>query len=116
MSILMLDVLQTDEVKAYLPGYHKGDCIEPYIVLKTEGAVKVEGISSERPIYTVMCYVPFNRYTELEQMVYDVKQRMKSLYPMVRYEGNETPSYYDSTVKGHMISFQYLGIRKIELM
>ena len=38
---------------------------------------------------------------------------MKKVFPMIRYIGNETASFYDEDVNAHMISFQYQGCRKI---
>lgn len=111
----IIDVLVSNGFKAYMPGYHVGECTEPYTVVKKEGLSPVmSDISSERPIYTIMCYVPEREYSYLEQMIYEVKQYMKKLYPMLMYGGNETPSFYDEDVKGHMISIQYLGCRRIE--
>lgn len=97
----------------YFPGQHKGECKNPYVVIKQSGVVSTT-VSSERPLYTIMCYVPANRYADMENMIYDAKQEMKKIFPLVMYTGNETESYYDDSVNGHMVSFQYLGCRKIE--
>jgi hypothetical protein len=105
-----------EQFDTYFPGQHSGECESPYIVLKKDGAYDPIVVSSERPIYTIMCYVPKNRYSYLETFVNNVKKQMKSIYPIVMYAGNETSSYYDEEVKGHMISFQYYGCRKIEYM
>lgn len=115
MSILkqIVDVLKEDGTEAYFPGQHKGDCIKEYLVVKMDGSVYPLSVSSERPIYTIMCYVPLNQYSRLEEFVMETKQKMKKMYPTVMYEGNETPSVYDDTNKSYMISFQYLGCRKI---
>lgn len=119
MGILkqMRDVLET-VYPTYFPSQHKGDCIEPYIVIKQAGTVDsysgLLNISSERPLYTIMCYVPVNEYSKLDDMVLNVKQTMKALYPLLMYAGNQTPSFYDDTINGHMVSFQYQNCRKIE--
>ena len=116
MSILksIRDVLEKDGTKVYFPTQHKGDCLEKYLVVKLDGSNIEMTVSSERPIYTIMCYVPKNEYSTLENFVYETKQKMKQIYPLVMYAGNETPSYYDEQIQGHMISFQYQGCRKIE--
>lgn len=106
-------VLTSDGTPVFFPGQHKGECKKEYIVIKYDGAVDLEFVSSERPIYTIMCYVPENNYSRLESFVFETKQKMKRCFPLVMYGGNETPSYYDDGVKAHMISFQYLGVRKI---
>lgn len=110
----VIDCLKEQDVDAYFPGQHKGECVIKYTVVKKEGAVASETVSSERPIYTLMCYVPYNKYSELEDYVNELRTKMKKVFPLVMYVGNETPSYYDESVNGHMISFQYQGCRKIE--
>lgn len=118
MSVIkqIFDCLEKTGEKVYFPGYHEGECTERYIVVKAEGSSKVLNISSERPLYDIMLYVPKNRYTELETMARIVKEALKELYPMVEYTGSESPSFYDDTVKGHMVSLPYQGIRKIKKM
>lgn len=108
------DHLKKSGFDVYFPGQHKGDCENKYIVLKMDGGTVLETVSSERPIYTVMCYVPERKYSELADYVLDVKDKMRGVYPMLMYAGNETPSYFDESVSGHMVSFQYQGIRKLK--
>lgn len=116
MSILkqIRDVLEKDGTDVYFPTQHKGECLEEYIVVKSDGVIEEMVVSSERPIYTLLCYVPENKYSRLEEFVLETKQKMKKVFPLVMYVGNETPSFYDEKAKAHMISFQYIGCRKIE--
>lgn len=116
MSIIKqtIDTLRKDNIKVFSPSTHTGECTEPYIVVKLDGATTEVNVSAERPIYTIMCYVPYNEYTKLEDIVLRTKQRMKEMYPLLMYVGNQTPSVYDEQIKAHMISFQYLNCRKIE--
>lgn len=117
MSILktIYDVLKQDgETDVFFPTQHKGECLKEYIVLKMDGVTNELVVSSERPIYTILCYVPENQYSRLEMFVEETKQKMKKVFPLVMYVGNETPTFYDEEIKGHMISFQYQGCRKIE--
>lgn len=108
------DCIDGHGIKTYNPGQHKGDCTEPYIVVSLNGVTSLLNVSSERPLYMLMVYVPWNNYSMLEQITYNVKQWLKELYPMIEYAGNETPAYYSSDNKSYMVSFQYQGIRKIE--
>lgn len=116
MSILKKtsEILSEDGTDTYFPGQHKGECLKEYIVIKLDGAVTENNVSSERPIYTIMCYVPLGKYSRLESFVYETKQKMKKMFPLLMYIGNETPSFYDDEKKSHMISFQYQNCRKIE--
>lgn len=115
MSIVkqIIDTLES-VIKTYMPSQHKGECLEPYAVIKLDGVTAMYSVSSERPLYTIMIYVPYNQYSKLEEYSIKIKQEMKKLFPLVMYAGNETSSYYDEDVNGHMVSFQYQGIRKIE--
>lgn len=108
------DVLEKDGTDVYFPSQHEGECIKEYIVVKYDGAVDEIVVSSERPIYTIMCYVPQNEYSRLESFIQETKEKMRGIFPLVMYAGNQTPSFYDDSVKGHMISFQYEGCRKIK--
>lgn len=107
------DVLRDAGFDVYYPGQHRGECKSPYIVVKADGSVREITVSSERPIYTIMCYVPPLKYSELEDMGNVARDVLRKVFPLVMYVGNETPSVFDDTVKAHMISFQYQGCRKI---
>lgn len=108
------DCLKENGIDVYFAGQHEGECIKKYTVIKKGGATTEYNVSAERPLYTIMCYVPKHNYSELEDYVLEIKKHMKNVYPLVMYLGNETDSFYDETVKGHMVSFQYQGCRKIE--
>lgn len=116
MSILkqIADIIKADKTKVCFPSQSEGECLQEYVVVKYGGAVDAGNVSSERPIYTIMCYVPQNKYSRLEDFVFETKKKMKKLFPLLSYIGNETPSFYDDKLKAHMISFQYQGIRKKE--
>lgn len=116
MSILktIRKALEEGNTDVFFPIQHKGECMKEYIVIKTDGTITEPVVSSERPIYTVMCYVPQNNYSRLESFVEETKRKMKNVFPLVMYIGNETPSFYDEEIKAHMISFQYQGCRKLE--
>lgn len=108
------DCLTSNGFKTYFPSQKHGECLEPYIVIKLDGTYDLLTVSSERPIYTIMVYIPENRYSIFEKIIFDVKQTLKKMYPTIMYIGNETPSYYDENVKANMVSFQYYGCRKKE--
>lgn len=107
------DCLNDGTIKIYFPTQHKGECLEPYIVIKYGGAVELYTVSSERPVYTIMIYVPNDMYSSLENIMFETKQKLKKLYPLIQYNGNETPSFYDEDVNGNTISVDYVGIRKL---
>lgn len=97
----------------YSPGIKAGDCTKAYIVLKNDGSTKHISFSTDVDLYSILCYVPKNKYSELEVMVQEVKRTMKELQPMILPYGSQTPSYYDDSYKAHMISIQYKNYKKI---
>lgn len=116
MNILekIYDTIAADGTDTYFPGQHEGDCVNPYVVVKASGVMEIYGISSERPGYDIMLYVPKNQYSKMEELKAETKEKLKKLFPLISYAGVETGSYYDESCKGHMVSIQYQGIRKVK--
>lgn len=97
----------------YSPGTKIGECTSQYIVLKNNGSTQHESFSTDIDLYSVMCYVPRDGYSELEPMVQRVKEAMKGLKPMILPYGSQTPSFYDDTYKAHMVSIEYKNYKKL---
>jgi hypothetical protein len=103
-AILLL--LKENNIEAYPPATKKGECIKEYVVVKNAGSSQIGNYSSEVHYVDVLCYVPQNKYTELESFKNHVKQIIhNNLYPRVMETGSETEDYYDEDIKGHMVSF-----------
>ena len=105
--------LQSAGFDVYPPAIKTGECTTEYIVVKNDGSSRHIGISTDDDFYAVMCYVPAKAYSTLEPLVQRVKKVMKELEPMIVPYGSQTPSYYDDSVKAHMISIQYKNYKKI---
>lgn len=105
--------LQKSGFDVYSPGIKTGECTSPYIVVKNDGSTRHAGISTDDDLYAVMCYVPKQSYSALEPMVQAVKRAMKGIEPMILPDGSQTPSYFDDSVKAHMISIQYKNYKKL---
>ena len=99
--------------EVYPPGIKVGDCTSEYIVVKNDGSTRHPSLSTDLDLYSVMCYVPKNKYSTLEPLVQKVKKTMKGLEPMIIPYGMQTPSYYDDSYKAHMISIEYVNYKKI---
>lgn len=97
----------------YSPGQKVGECTNEYIVVKYNGSSKHNSFSTDVDLYTVLCYVPKDKYSALEPLVQRVKSDMKDLQPMILPYGVQTPSYYDDTFKAHMVSIEYKNYKKI---
>jgi hypothetical protein len=105
--------LADNGIDVYSPAQHEGECTSPYVVVKDAGVTRYQQFSSVQALYDIMCYVPKNRFTELEKYVGRVKEIMKRLEPMIMPTHTELASFYDDTVNGHMVSIQYRNYRKI---
>lgn len=99
--------------EVYPPGTKIGECINKYVVVKNNGSSRHASFSTDNDLYSVMCYVPKERYSLLEPFVQSIKKIMKGLEPMILPRGSQTPSYYDDSVKAHMISIEYKNYKKI---
>lgn len=104
--------LKRNGFEVYMPGIKHGDCLEPYIVVKNDAAINILGTTSHSQLYTILCYVPKNRYSDLESLVTNVKATMYDLKPLFMPTGLQTSSFYDDDIKAHMISIQYRNSRK----
>lgn len=97
----------------YSPGTKTGECTSEYLVVKNDGSSKHVSFSTDVDLYAVMCYVPKEKYSTLEPLVQMVKKSMKELEPMIKPYGSQTPSYYDDSVKAHMVSIEYKNYKKL---
>ena len=105
--------LQSAGFDVYPPAVKIGECQANYLVVKNDGGSRHSGISTNDDFYAVMCYVPKQAYSSLEPFVQLVKKTMKGLEPMILPYGNQTPSYYDDSVKAHMVSIQFKNYKKM---
>ena len=82
--------LQKSGFDVYAPGMKLGtECSEPYL---------------ENP--TLL-------YSKLDEFVQRVKRAMKFAEPMFYPTGAQTPSYYDDSIKAHMVSLTYKNYKKL---
>lgn len=105
--------LKDDGFDVYPPSIKVGECTSEYVVIKNDGSSKHNAFSTDVDLYSVMCYVPRDRYSKLEVFVQEVKKSMKKLAPMIIPNGYQSPSFYDDTYKAHMVSIQYKNYKKL---
>lgn len=105
--------LKNQGYDVYSPGVKVGECTSEYLVVKNDGSSKHISFSTNVDLYAVLCYVPKDRYSSLEVLVQNVKNSMKELEPMILPYGSQTPSYYDDSLKAHMVSIEYKNYKKI---
>lgn len=105
--------LKNKGYKMYPPGVKVGECLESFIVVKNDGSYKHINFSTDRDMYSILCYVPKGEYSKLEPLVQKIKKDMKELEPMILPYGQQMPSYYDDDCKAHYISIEYENYKKI---
>ena len=105
--------LKSQGFDVYAPGLKVGECTSEYLVVKNDGSSKHISFSTDVDLYAVLCYVPKNSYSLLEPLVQRVKSSMKELEPMILPYGSQTPSYYDDSLKAHMVSIEYKNYKKL---
>lgn len=105
---LIFETLQRHGIEIYPPAMKTGECKKEYVVIKGDGSSQIGALSSEVRYYTFMLYVPKNMYNQLEKFKQVVKSIVATdLNPMLMPTGQETPDFYDDTVKAHMVSITY---------
>ena len=113
MSATVWDMVQRALIDAgidtYAPSQHQGDCTDFYAVLKFDGGSQFQSYSSTQDTYTLLCYAPRNEYVGLLDFVEKCENVMakEPIYPMLMPTGMKTPSFFDDTINGYMISIQY---------
>lgn len=103
----MSDELIADGIDVYHPATHKGEVKSPYCVVKDEGGAQLGKFSTQQRYYSLYCYVPMDRYTDLQDFVEKCKTAVERLAPMVMPTGQETPSVLDPTSSSYVISVEY---------
>lgn len=101
----------------YSPATKVGECTSPYLVVTYSGTsewfVGDKGVGGvDRDVYSIIVYVPKKRYSELETLVFRVKEAMAELKPLFIYEGSIDTVFYDDDVKAHMTSIDYRNYKQ----
>lgn len=109
----LYEFLQSKGHEVYFPAQKTGECKKPYLVIKDEGLSRFQQFSSKLQMYSIMAFVPGVRFGDLEPLIDRVDEEMKELFPLFVSTFFRTPSFYDDTVKGYMISSQYRNIRTV---
>lgn len=104
--------LEKDGFDVYPPGIKVGECINPYIVVSISSSTEHSSFSTNVDLYSIMCYVPKQAYSKLEPLVGSVMKSMKKIEPMILPYGQRQPSFYDDSVKAHMVSISYKNYKK----
>lgn len=109
---IVADILMKyGSLKVFPPAMHKGEALEPYIVLKEDGAAVVPGYSSMYRYFRIMIYVPRNEYSKLDAYEAEVKNIMREkVFPLLLPTGSQESDYYDDNYNAHMRALLYRNV------
>lgn len=106
MYIKTRDALAGHGIKAYAPGQHRGDCVEPYVVIKDFGQNEIVGTALNRNIIDVIIYAPIARYSQIEGFTQSVKVALREVKELkdTRYR---SPVLVDNDKNAYTTSMRY---------
>ena len=97
--------LKTSGFDVYSMGQHKGECKEPYLVLKARGSDLRYSVSDR--LYEILMYYPASKYSAFPDYIDTVKEAMRPLFPHCRMASDESEHYLDDDKKAYMSSLLY---------
>lgn len=106
--------LKNNNLNPYFPGQHRGECEEPYVVIK-EGT-QIPNINTNKlgqKVIDIIIFVPLNSYIAIDPYVKKIRAALKEL-PYLRKTGLETPVITDDDKKAYTASIEYQIIKKLE--
>lgn len=108
----IMDFLITEGYSVYAAGAHKGQIINPYIVVKPGMAQRYMNYSSVIQYYDILVYG--RTITESVRIMNEINEKMKKMRPMIVCTFNSTEPFYDDDIRGYMVSAEYRNMKKIE--
>ena len=106
--------LKQNDIDVFFVGQHKGDCIEPYVVVKSGITTKHATVSALIHYFDILCYVPQNNPSELIEFISRVQKVMLQLSPMVKFNTTIQDSYFDDSVNGWLADLEYVNYSKYD--
>lgn len=106
--------LKSQNFDVYFTGQHTGNCIKPYVVVKQGISTAFPGLSTNVDYYDIMCYVPKDTPSRLQEYIKSVEDALLQISPMIKTTNEITSPFFDESVQGWMSSMIYQGFRKIE--
>ena len=107
----IMDFLLKENYSVFAAGAHKGQVLNPYIVVKPTRAQQYMQYSSIIQYYELLYYG--RTLTEVVNLQLTVDEKMKEMRPMIVCTHNTTEPYYDDIIKGYMVSTEYRNMRQI---
>lgn len=110
----IFDKLKEKELNPFPPGTHKGECKEPYCVVKETG--QLPSLQSNRlgqKTMDIIVFVPLSSYVALDPYIKNIRAALKEL-PNLRKTGFETQAITDDDKQAYTMSIEYTILKKLE--
>jgi hypothetical protein len=106
--------LKSKGVEVYFPVQHTGECLTKYVVVKAASQIPFFSYSTDYNVYELLLYVPQDQYSSLETFMDTIKGYMRELKAqlMIRPSRYQTIPYYESDIRGYMVSIEYKLYKK----
>jgi hypothetical protein len=101
-------------VEVYFPAQHTGECLTKYVVVKAASQLPFFSYSTDYDVYEILVYIPQAQYSSLETFTDTIKEHMRELKTslMIRESHYQTAPYYETSIKGFMVSVEYKLYKK----
>lgn len=110
----IFDKLKEKGFEVYFPGQHIGDVKSKYIVVRQGVTAKVPGLSTMVRYYDIMIYVPEDNVPSILEFAEEVQKAILDLSPMIKFNNSMQAPYFDDTIKGYMLSMEYISYFKFD--
>jgi len=104
------DLLDENAFEVYFPAQKVGDALTKYVVVAENGGDGTRGVA--RDYFDILCYVPEEQYSTMNDFVVSVETCLKKLYPKIKSTYTRTSPYHDTDIKAWMVSVEYQNWRK----
>lgn len=110
---MIYDNLKSEGFDVYFPGQHVGVCKSRYVVVKPGMDIPYVDYSTNIIYYDLLLYVPQRNFSSYAGFLNDVEKAMTKIFPTLRCTNNRSQPYFDDSVKGWMVSTEYVNYRKV---
>ncbi len=105
------EALQENGFSVYSIGQHKGNCTEPYLVVRENGVRAFSSLPVNFELIDVVVFYPVGRYTEVWDFINSVRECLKGVSEL-KSKGELTALLIDHDVKAYTCSVRYQVYRR----
>lgn len=110
----IFDKLKKKGLNPYAPGQHRGECKEPYCVVKEGNQIpSIQSNKLGQRKIEIIVFVPIASYISLDPYMKQIRIALKELSNL-RKTGFETPAVTDDDKRAYTTSIEYVIQKKLE--